>query len=142
MAECIKVERRIFNYLYENQKNEILNNTELTADILKSNKEFFFEVPLHLREDKLILKTMLSDQKGYKILQDYDLIRTISDPELVLDALQINPDIKVIHQKFSSIIKKHGAKTDPYNFLKTYLLMNSLDKELDSNKDPVKGMKI
>lgn len=140
MAKCIKNDPRAWHY-FDCQK-ELLQNKELVTELLVHDAEFYYQIPDEKRKEKYILKAMLSNAKGYNLLNNFDTIRTITDPELVLDALKINPSIKNIHQKFSSIIKKHDARKDPYNFLKTYLMMNSLESGLQYKANSPKNPKI
>lgn len=140
MAQCIKVEERAWNYF--NCQKELLENKDLVTELLIHNPDFFYKIPDEKRQEKYILKAMLNNYNGYRLLEGLLILKKIDDPELVLDALKISKKIGPIHQKFSSIINKHDAKKDPYNFLKTYLMMNSLESELDSkNKNP-KNIKI
>jgi hypothetical protein len=140
MAKCIKNDPRAWHY-FDCQK-ELLQNKELVSELLVHDAEFYYQIPDEERKEKHILKAMLSNNKGYNLLNNFDTIRTITDPELVLDALKTNPSIKNIHQKFSTIIKKHDAKKDPYNFLKAYLMMNSLDKGLENKTHQPKSVKL
>ena len=140
MAECVKVEGRAWHYF--DKQAELLKDKDLVADILIHNKDFFIHIPDEERKNRYVLKAMLTNIKGYNVLDEYNILKTITDPELVLDALKINPNIKVIHQKFSSIIKEHDAKKDPYNFLKAYLMMNSLEEHLEQKNTQPKSIKL
>lgn len=84
MAQCIKLDDRAWHYF--DKQSELLANKELVVDILVHNKNFFYKIPESDRQEKYILKAMLTDRNGYKILNREEILKKITDPELVLEA--------------------------------------------------------
>lgn len=112
-----------WNRLPQEAKELVLNDDNLLKQfITEKPKNYDSVLTPEQQVSSEFLKILLhSDQKGIGYFLDEHLRKNL-DPEIALLALQIHPsNIKLIHQKFSSPIKKAGAKADAYNFLKNHL---------------------
>lgn len=142
MAQLISLNNDYYKILNPSLQKDLINNEELVKSILIKNKSFFNHLKSDAYKNKDYINIMLENHEGYNVLCYSDILRKITDSNLVLKALKLNSNTKVINQRFSSVIKQNKAKDNAYEFLKSYLLQQKLNKKIEPNEIRVKASKI
>ena len=129
----------IFNFIPQDVRQNIFQDENRLAQVIEKQPKYFEQLSEEQKTQDNFLKAVLTQDTGLKHCRDY--LKKSRDPEIALRALEINSSIaKELNQKFWMVIKTHGAKDDAYNFLKTWLLKEEFQKNIQPH-EPAKANK-
>lgn len=118
--------------LPKDKANALLTNIDNLKQLISLNRKYYALLP---DDEKIKKENLLLILKDKNSLYEYQHYVTLSkDSEVALETLKIDPSFaKKLNQKFWSVIKKHDAKYNAYEFFKSYIEKQNLEKEMDLN---------
>jgi hypothetical protein len=103
----------------KDKANILLEDEQSFKELISLNSEYYSLLPEEKKSTSEYLLLILKDFNGLNLAKDY--LCKNRDIEVALKAVEISPNIaKRLNQKLWSAIKRHNAKDNPYEFLKTY----------------------